>query len=209
MEIKLSAQARSQKEKLSPDYLAGVIYGKNFTTQSLKMKKTDFDRAFAAAGESNLIDLELDTKVTKVLVKDTQRDVMKGLFTHVDFYKVDMKEKIVTEIPLHFIGESKAVKELGGVLIKDLSVLEIECLPGDLVDHIDVDISSLKTFADAIRINDIKLPKGVALVHHTNEMVAAIREARKQEEEVAPVGETAAPAAEAKKDETKKEETKK
>ncbi len=210
MEIKLKAELRDKKEKLGLDFLPGVLYGKNFASQNLKLKKSDFDKVFARAGESNLVDLEIDSKITKVLVKDTQRDIMKNYFTHVDFYKVDMKEKITTEIPLHFIGESKAVKELGGVLIKDLSVLEIECLPGDLIDHIDIDISLLKTFDDAIRINDLHLPQGIALVHHTNEMIAAIRETRIQEEAApveaaaAPVTETPAPASEIKKEAGKK-----
>ncbi|MFA5886582.1 MAG: 50S ribosomal protein L25 [Patescibacteria group bacterium] len=210
MEIKLKAELRDKKEKLGLDFLPGVLYGKNFASQNLKLKKSDFDKVFARAGESNLVDLEIDSKITKVLVKDTQRDIMKNYFIHVDFYKVDMKEKITTEIPLHFIGESKAVKELGGVLIKDLSVLEIECLPGDLIDHIDVDISLLKTFDDAIRINDLHLPPGITLVHHTNEMIAAIRETRIQEEvapveaAAAPVAETPAPGSEVKKEASKK-----
>ncbi|MFA6995115.1 MAG: 50S ribosomal protein L25 [Patescibacteria group bacterium] len=182
MTIKLGVQVREPKEKLNSDFIPGVLYGKGRENQNLKIKKTEFDKVFKSAGESNLIDLDYGTGAVKVLIKDTQRDVMKNFFTHVDFYQVNMKEKIMTEIPLHFIGESKAIKELGGVLIKDMSILELECLPGDLVDHIDVDISVLKTFDDTIRINDLKLPSGMSLVHHTNEMIAAVREPKVEAE---------------------------
>ena len=184
MDLKLSAQLREKNEKLSPDLLAAVLYGKGVTNQNLKIKKIDFDKIFSVAGESNLINLDFGASPVKVLVKDLQRDALKNFVTHVDFYQVNMKEKIHTEIPLHFIGESKAVKELGGVLIKDISALEIECLPSDLVDHIDVDISSLNTFNDAIRVNDLRLPQGLALIHHTNEVVAAVMEPKVEEEPV-------------------------
>lgn len=193
MEIKLSAQERVSQEKLSVDFIPGVIYGKGVENHNLKIKKVDFEKAFSKAGESNLISLDFGSGPVKVLVKDTQRNALKNTFTHVDFYQVNMKEKITAEIPFHFIGEAKAIKELGGVLIKDMSHLEVECLPGDLVDHIDVDISVLNTYDDAIRINDIVLPSGIAATSHTNEMITAVREPKVEAEpepvvtEVAPV----------------------
>jgi len=212
MDLKLTAQLRSDKEKLSADFTPAVLYGKGVENKNLKVKKVDFEKAFAKAGESNLIDLDFGTGSAKVLVKDFQKDSLKGFFTHIDFYQVNMKEKITAEIPLHFVGESKAIRELGGALIKDMDSLEVECLPGDLVDHIDVDISVLNTYDDAIRVNDLKMPAGLTLVHHTNEVVAAVM-APKIEEEVKPVVEAApeagAAGAEAKTGEVKKEEGKK
>jgi len=214
MTIKLSAQLREKKERLNSDFMFGVLYGKGVENKNIKIKKSDFNKVFSEAGESNLIDLDLGAESVKVLVKDTQRDIVKNFFTHVDFYQVNMKEKITTEIPLHFIGEAKAIKELGGTLMKDMDSLEVECLPSDLVDHIDVDISVLKTFDDAIRVNDLILPKGLVLVHHTNEMIAAVKEPKIEEEpveteaEAAPVSGTTAAVGtttpEAKKPEAKK-----
>ncbi len=220
MEIKLSAQARVSQEKLSVDFIPGVVYGKGAENHNLKIKKVDFEKAFSKAGESNLISLDFGSGPVKVLVKDTQRNPLKNTFTHVDFYQVNMKEKITAEIPFHFIGEAKAIKELGGVLIKNMSHLEVECLPGDLIDHIDVDISVLNTFEDAIRINDLVLPPSISATSHTNEMITAVREPKVEAEpepvvaEVAPVegapveGGTVpvagAPAAGAKKEEAKK-----
>jgi len=174
MDLKLSAQIREKNEKLSIDFIPAILYGKGIENVSLKIKKIDFDRVFSAAGESNLINLDFGSGAVKVLVKDLQRDVVKHTFTHIDFYQVNMKEKIKTEIPLHFIGESKVVKELGGMLIKELDFISVECLPTDLVDHIDVDISFLNTFEDAIRINNLTIPVGLEVYNNPEDMVALV-----------------------------------
>jgi len=207
MEFKLKAEKRAKNEKLAADFIPAVLYGKGVENQSLKLKKVDFEKAFNGAGESNLIDLDFGNGSVKVLVKDSQRDVLKYTFTHVDFYQVNMKEKITTEIPLHFTGEAKAVKELGGMLMKEINELEVECLPSDLVDHIDIDISVLNTFDDVITIGDLVLPKGLELAHNNAEdVIAKVVEPKAEVEEVKPVEETPVVAApvDAKKEEAKK-----
>jgi large subunit ribosomal protein L25 len=204
MEAKLQAEKRTKNEKLSPDFSPAVLYGKGVENQSLKIKRVDFEKAFAIAGESNLINLDFGQGVVKILVKDLQRDVLKYTFSHVDLYQVNMKEKITTEIPLHFVGESKAVKELGGMLMKSINELEVECLPSDLVDHVDVNISVLNTYDDVIKISDLVLPVGFKLLHHNPEdVIAMVVEPKVEVEEVKPV--EAAPVVEEKKEEDKKE----
>ena len=182
MELKLNAQMREKNEKLSADYIPAVLYGKGIENQSLKLKKNDFEKLFKSAGESNLIDLDFGAGSVKVLVKDTQKDVIKDFISHVDFYQVNMKEKTTAEIPLHFIGEAKAVKELGGMLIKEMDVIEVECLPGDLVDHIDIDVSSLEAFDDVIRIEDIKIPETMEVQHEPDSIIVAAKAPRVEEE---------------------------
>jgi len=216
MELKLSAALRAKNEKLGSDFIPAVLYGKGVENVSLKIKKLDFEKVFAAAGESNLITLDFGAGAVKVLVKDLQRDVLKEFFTHVDFYQVNMKEKVTTEIPLHFVGESKAVKELGGMLIKEMHFLEVECLPGDLVDHLDVDISVLQNFDDAIRVNDLKIPAGLELTNDTNNIIAAVIKPKVEEEkpvetpvEGAPAEAAAGTAPEGKDKDDKKEKDKK
>jgi len=187
MELKLQAEKREKNEKLAADFIPAVLYGKGVENQSLKLKKVDFEKVFAAAGESNLIDLNFGSGAVKVLVKDLQRDVLKYTFTHVDLYQVNMKEKINTEIPLHFVGESKAVKELGGMLMKEAHEIEVECLPSNLVDHIDVNISSLNTFEDVITIADLVLPKGFKLLgNNPDDVVAMVVEPKVEVEETKP-----------------------
>jgi len=203
MDIILTTQAREKKEKLTPDFVPAVLYGRGIASSSVKVKRGDIDKATQLAGESNLITLEQDGKNKKVLVKEIQRSGLTGKILHVDFFEVNMADKVTTEIPLHFIGESKAVKELAGLLIKDLDSLEIECLPNDLVDHIDIDISVLKNYHDEITIKDLVLPKGIELINEADRIVVSVLPPRVQVEEVA----TPAPVEPAKAA-TSKEETK-
>ncbi len=205
MELKLQAEKRLDNEKLAPDFIAAVIYGKGITNQNLKLKRVTFEKMYALAGESNLIDLDFGDGVIKVLVKDTQRDVLKNTFTHVDFHQVNMKEKITTEIPIHFIGESKAVRELGGMLMKEINILDVECLPSDLIDHVDVDVSVLATYEDVVRISDLVLPKGMRLIKNSPEdVVVVVVEPKVQVEEEKPVEAVAPVTPEDKKEEVKK-----
>jgi large subunit ribosomal protein L25 len=182
MDLKLNAQKREQNEKLAVDQIAAVMYGKGIASQSLKVKRSEFEKLFSQAGESNLISLDFGEGPVNVLVKDVQRDVLKHFVAHVDFYQVNMKEKINAEIPLHFIGESKAVKELGGILIKELNEVKVECLPSDLVDHIDIDISVLQGLDDFIKISDIVLPIGMDVVLDADTKVARIDEPKAEED---------------------------
>ena len=208
MDFKISAEKREKNEKLNKDIIPAVIYGHGIDSQSLKLSKVKFEKVFGEAGESNLIVLNLGGEEVKVLVKDIQRDVLSHSITHVDFYKVNMKEKVVTEIPLHYVGESKAVKELGGMLNKDLDAVEVECLPGDLVDHIDVDISVLTTFDDAIRIADLKLPANVVATANPEEMVASVKEPKVVVEEPVVASDEVKEGEEKKEGENKEEEKK-
>jgi large subunit ribosomal protein L25 len=220
-EIKLKAQTKKKgeekPEKLRKENLIpAILYGPGSENQELKIKKIDFERIFELAGESSLVDLIIDDKDSvKVLIKEVQKNPIKDDILHADLYKVDMKKEITTEIPLHFIGESQAVKELGAILVKDIDGVEVECLPGDLVNHIDVDLSVLKNFHDSIKMEDLKIPTGMKLVNETNDVVAIVIEPRVEVEEVpAPVegeavaGEIKTPEAE-KEDDGKKEQIKK
>ncbi|MFA6306219.1 MAG: 50S ribosomal protein L25 [Patescibacteria group bacterium] len=212
--VQLNAQARGEsngkaKKIRTAGFIPAVIYGFGKANKSIKVKKHDFEKVFAVAGEFNLVDLSIDEAVPeKVIIKDVQRDSLTDGVIHIDFYQVDMTKKITTEIPLNFIGEAKAVKELGGTLVKNMDAVEVECLPGDLVSGIDVDISQLEVFDQFIRLHDLVLPKGVTLAQETNEAVVGVVETKIEVEapkvEAAPVeGEAAAPAEEGAGAETK------
>lgn len=176
MSINLKAEKRDLQQKLDPNfYVPGVLYGKKIENINLKVKKNEFEKAWEEAGESNLIDLKInDSESVKVIIKDVQYEPVKYIPIHVDFYQVNMKEKITTEIPLEFVGEAKAVKELGGLLMKYTDVVEVKCLPGDLLDHIDVDISSLNGFEDSIHMKDLKLPESMELLRDPEEIVVNV-----------------------------------
>lgn len=182
MELKLSAKLREKKEKITAQELAAVLYGRDQETISLKLNYNEFEKLFAVAGESNLISLDLNGQAFPVLVKAVQKHVVKDTFLHIDFYKVNMKEKVKADVPLKFTGVSKAVNELGAVFITNIDELSVECLPSDLVDHIMIDISSLEEPGDVIRVEDVKLPEGLHLFHEAYEIICNAEEPKKVEE---------------------------
>jgi large subunit ribosomal protein L25 len=193
MEFKLQAEKREKNEKLNSDFIPAVIYGNGLETRSLKIKKVAFDKIFSAAGESNLIELDVEGEKINALVKDLQRNFLKHTISHVDFYQVNMKEVITAEIPLHFVGESKAIKEMSGMLMRNINEIQVECLPNDLVDHIDVDISVINTFDDIIAVKDLVVPEKIKILHgNTEDIIVSVVPPKAQEEEVAPVEEVKA-----------------
>jgi len=170
-----------------------VLYGKDFKTQSLSVKKTDLEKVLAKAGTSTIVDLEIEGGDNhKILLHEPQRDAVYSNILHVDFYKVNMKVKIHTEIPLEFVGVSAAVEDLEGNLITNKDALEVECLPDDLVNHIEVDISILKTFEDLIKVEDLKIPAGIEVLDESEEIIAQVTPPRSEEELEAMETETAA-----------------
>ncbi len=188
-EIELKAQTRDKKTEKNnkireEGFIPACIYGPGFDNMEIKVKMSDFQKAFEEAGESTLIDLKIDDQEPiKVIIKDAQRDALKDKIIHADFYKVDMNKEITTEIPLLFVGEAKAVKELGGVLVKNMDSIEVECLPGNLVEHIEVDLSSLETFDDHIKVKDLKLPEGIRVLEDEDSVVVSVSEPESAEPE--------------------------
>ncbi|MDP2656266.1 MAG: 50S ribosomal protein L25 [bacterium] len=166
-------------QKLIP----AVLYGREVATQMLSVPVVAFDKTYNKAGESALVDLDIEGGETlKVLIHDVARDPVKGTVQHVDFYQVNMKEELTTEIPLVFVGESKAVKELGGTLVKSIEELEVRCLPSDLVHEITVDISSLITFEDVLKVKDVILPSGMAVLSDIDDVLVSVDEPATDEE---------------------------
>ncbi|MBU0722163.1 50S ribosomal protein L25 [Patescibacteria group bacterium] len=186
--VQLNVQSRSEsngkaKNIRATGFIPAVIYGFGKDNKNIKVKKHDFEKVFAIAGEFNLVDLSIDqAQPVKVIIKDVQRDGLTDNVIHIDFYQVDMTKKIIAEIPLNFIGEAKAIKELGGTMVKNMDTVEVECLPGDLVSHIDVDISVLANFDQFIRLHDLVLSNGIVLAQETNEVVVGVVETKAEEQ---------------------------
>ncbi len=163
--------------------IPAVLYGHKVEPIQLSINYLDFSRAYKSAGESTLIELALEgKKPVNVLVQEVATHPLSGRFIHVDFYQVNMKEEIETDVPLEFIGESAAVKTLSGVLVRSLEEVKVKCLPNDLPRALEVDLSKLATFDDAIKIGDIKLPQGVAVLDDLETVVATVAAPRTEAE---------------------------
>lgn len=163
--------------------IPAVLYGHKIKPTNLTIDYLAFDKLYKQAGDSTLVDLAVnDENPVKVLVQDYQTDPVSDVFIHVDFLRVNMDEKIHTEIPLRFVGEPPAVKELSGVLITILNTLSIECLPNDLVKEIEVDLSVIKAFDDIVHVKDVKIPDNLTVKNNENDVVAQVQPPRIEEE---------------------------
>jgi large subunit ribosomal protein L25 len=163
--------------------IPAVLYGKGVGNENLWIKALDLKRLLKKSGESVIINLEVENgKKYSILINELQENPVSGSYIHADFYRVKMDEEIETEIELVFVGESKAVKETGGVLIKSLDKIKIKCLPKDLPSHIDIDISSLNTFEDCISVKDLKINPLIEIKTDLETVVASVAPPRSEEE---------------------------
>lgn len=186
--IKLDAKTREERgKKVNKGRKAGLIpavtYGKGAAPQSLWVNALDFGRLIKKYGESIIINLNVGGKNScNVLIHELQQSPVSGSISHIDFYQVKMDEKIETEVELVFVGESPAVKESGGVLVKSLDKIEISCLPADLPANIEVNIANIKTFEDHIYVKDLKISREVEVKDDPETVVALVTPPRSEEE---------------------------
>ncbi len=172
--------------------LPGVLYGSDFKSTPVSVDYKEFDKAYQKGGESTILNLALGEDKMNALIYSVQYDSLTGEFQHVDFYKIKKGEKIQVEIDLKFIGAAPAVKTLGGSFISNMDQVEVRCLPKDLIHEVEVDISSLETFEDAIRVKDLPIPKNIEVLEDQEGVVAKVVEAIDEEEILEETEETAA-----------------
>lgn len=159
-----------------------VMYGHGTTPHNLETDTKTLQQLWKQAGSNQLVDVTVDSgKAVKVLFHAVQIHPVTDQIVHADLYEVKMTEKIETEIPLKFIGESPAVKDLFGILVTEKDALEIRCLPADLVPEFEVDLSVLKTFDDAIKVRDVTVPATIEILNDPEEMVALVSEPQAEE----------------------------
>ncbi|MFA4819084.1 MAG: 50S ribosomal protein L25 [Patescibacteria group bacterium] len=163
--------------------LPAVVYGHKVEPAHISVDKNAFAKIYRQAGESTLIDLVIaGAKEVKVLIKEVQFHPITNQPIHIDFYKVSMDEKLTADIPLRFVGEPKAVKELGGILVRNIDHLKVECLPKDLVHEIEIDITGLAELEQSYHVKDIKLPPGLKLLTASEDIAVTILRPRTEAE---------------------------
>jgi large subunit ribosomal protein L25 len=180
------------------------MFGNNQDSLPLQASNDDLKKILSEAGRTRIIDLKVGGSKAKhaVMVREVQRDPVKGDLLHVDFYQVNLKENIRVEVPIVFTGEAPILRDKDYTLLRELDNLHIECLPEKMPDQIEVDISRLEEPDQAIRIKDIQSPDYTILNDH-EVMVAKVTMAHvSSEKEEAEAGEQAETAAEAPAQET-------
>ncbi len=187
--LQISAKIRDEKIKAKElrktGQIPAVLYGHKISNQNLSLNAVEFEKVFKKAGESTIVDLVVEGGTTHpVLIQDVQLHNLKNTPIHADFYQVNMSDKLKATVALEYTGEALAVKALGGVLFKQLNEVQVECLPGDLPHNILVDISSLKTFEDAIYVKNLKVSDKVKILASAEEVVAKVHPPRDMEKEL-------------------------
>lgn len=188
--LQIKAAARDAKANLKKlretGSLPAVLYGNKVKNTSLTVSAADFGRLFKKAGESTIIELVTeDGKAHPVLIHDIQIHYLTSRPIHVDFYEVSLTAKLKAKVALEFTGEAPAVKTLGGVLVKVLSEVEVECLPADLPHNIPVSLVSLKTLQDTIHIKDLDVPAKVKILTPADELIVKVQPPRDVEADLA------------------------
>jgi large subunit ribosomal protein L25 len=165
--------------------LPAVIYGHNINPMAISLDARETGRQLAGVSGSHLITIDLEGERLTTLVRDKQRNPIRGHLTHIDFLAVSMTETLRTSVAIELQGESPAVEELDGLLVKGMDVVEVECLPGDLPDSIVVDISVLKQIGDAIYVRDLSAPAAVEILTDADEMIVLVTAPAAEEAEEA------------------------
>ncbi|QQS23351.1 50S ribosomal protein L25 [bacterium] len=188
--IQLKAVSRELTHRNSKtEYRAGLIpaemYGNKVDNVHLAVDAIEFEKVFRKAGESTVIELVMpDGSATNVLIHDVQHHYLNSNPIHIDFFAVNMSEKLQATVQIEYVGEAEAVKVLGGTLVKVLNEVNVECLPMDLPPHFEVDISALKTFEDSITVADIKVSDKVQILAEAEEVIAKVQAPRDVEAEL-------------------------
>ncbi len=161
---KRDSLGRKVKKLRKAGELPATVYGKKVESVSLTVGSEAFAKTYAEAGETGLVELSVGGAVRHVLIHTVQKHPVTGAILHVEFHQVDLKEKVHAKVPLEVVGESPAVAEKRGVLLSILDELEVEALPTDLVEKIEVDVTNLTEVEQEVKVKDLKVPAGLTVM---------------------------------------------
>lgn len=177
-----------RKEGLLP----ANIYGKGVKSLSVQAPYKEFEKVYKEAGETGIVDVDVNGEIRPSLIHNVQQDYYKHTLLHADFFQVNLKEKVKTTVRIVTIGEPKAVSEKLGILLQPLSEVEIEALPTDLPDKIEVQVEPLAELNAQITVGEIKAPAGVTILTDASQVVAKIGELISKEAQAQAAAEAAA-----------------
>lgn len=202
-QIELIAEARTEKEKGSgrilrrKGFVPAVVYHKGEDSVPLKLASRALqDILHTEAGRNVLINLRVGNEKPKkqrtVVVKDLQYDPVSGEVLHVDFHQISLTERIVVHVPIVEKGESVGVKNEEGVLETPLRELEIECLPTEIPENVEIDVSNLN-LNDAVHVRDLRLPSSITILNDPGMVIVQVKLPVVEVPEEAPAEEAAEP----------------
>jgi len=165
--------------------IPAVLYGKGKEGESISVDPTSLERLLhtSESGMNTLIDLSVGGRTSTVLLKDLQRDPIRGRYLHADFFVVDLKQELQVTIPLHFVGKAQGL-EFGGIVEHPLREVEVACLPQAIPDSIEVDVTELN-IGDSLHVRDLQTPAGVRLLSDGDLAIALVEQPAVAEEPTA------------------------
>jgi len=176
--INLNADIRESSLKPNALRASGLIpaeiYGKGFNNLHITVPVKEFNKVFEKAGENTVVDLLVGKSTYSVLIHDYQKHPISDQFLAVDFLQIRLDEKITAPIPLVFIGESPAVKEMEGILVKSMDKIEVEALPSNLPHEIEIDISVIKEIDGSIYVRDIPVSGNYEIITDSDTVIATV-----------------------------------
>ena len=183
---KLTAEHRTTVRKgLGPlrrgGLMPAVLYGADKKPVSLQLNSREASKTLNRIVGTALIDLSVNGEPHKTLVREIQRNFVTDEILHVDFFEVDMNRTMRVSIPVRLVGAAPAVVTLGGILVRGLAEIEIECLPGDLMNEVTVDLGQLKEINTSIHVSDLVLPATIKVLTNPDEQIARVNYASLEE----------------------------
>ncbi|MFH1710052.1 MAG: 50S ribosomal protein L25 [bacterium] len=182
--------SHSRRARLS-GMIPAIVYGKGMEPLSIEVNNKMFTKIISSkAGRNVIITLKIagDGNVQNIpaLAHEILRDAIRRSISHIDFYRIKMDEEIKTKVPVLLLGESIGVKLDGGILVHGLREVEVKCLPANIPDKFEIDISALK-LSGGLHVSDLKPEKEVAIVTAPTEILVTIAAPTKEEEVIAPI----------------------
>jgi large subunit ribosomal protein L25 len=172
--------------------LPAVMYGHQFEPVAISLNAHDTSLLLSGISSSAIVNIDLEGQISSALVREKQRDPVKRNFVHIDFQVVSMTEKLRTNVSLHIDGVAPAVKDFNGIVVTNVTEVEVEAFPQDLPERIIVDISGLANIGDALHVRDLKVSSAV-LIHEDPDEVVVVITAMKEEAEPEVVAEVVEP----------------
>jgi large subunit ribosomal protein L25 len=178
---------RKVKKLRKEGVLPANIYGKKIKSVALQVSLKDFEKVFKKTGETGLVELSVGGKKHPVLIHNIQKDPITDSYVHADFLQVDLKQKVTAQIPVELTGESPAEKTGLGTVVQYIDEIEVEALPTDLLDKIEVDLSKLEEVDQEIKVKDLNVDnKKIEVKNDPELIIVKVEPPRKEEEEPEP-----------------------
>jgi large subunit ribosomal protein L25 len=162
--------SKLRKEGLMPTN----IYGKGVKSLAIQVPYKEFEKVYKEAGETGIVDVEIDGVIRPSLIHNVQQDYRKHILLHADFFQVNLKEKVKAMIKVITIGEPKAVIDKLGLLMQTLEEIEVEALPTELPEKIEVNVEPLAVLDAQVTVGEIKAPEGVIILTDPAQVIAKI-----------------------------------